>query len=234
MQTNEQGLTELQGALSKLEVMREGLNKQLLGVIESDSPDDDGDFLKHFQLLNAIKHVQDAARSIGKGIEQTARITYVMSSVFLQDCVDQLTQNTRAESMVYVTGVRVGPYAMVSRMLPVKLDERTPVFASADPAASHQLLVALQERDHKLLAVFHSHIGNGPGAICPSPTDIRNQCEYEAGGYICLGGIFSLDGYVRFFGQEDSPVVVYGKGVTQYGERLYRVERNPLPCGGNV
>jgi hypothetical protein len=94
----------------------------------------------------------------------------------------------------------------------VSLKEQSPSYVRADPAATHRQLVALTERDgHDLLAVFHSHITNGADSTQPSPTDIANQERFAAIGWDAIGGIFSLDGYVRFYSTcKDIDVQVYG------------------------
>ena len=47
----------------------------------------------------------------------------------------------------------------------------------------------------------------------PSDTDVANQERFAAIGWDAIGGIFSLDGYVRFFGTgKNFDVELYGNG----------------------
>jgi hypothetical protein len=225
----------LQGEMRKLEGLHYKLNRQFLDAIQADVPArDEGLFHPKLRLLSAVKSIQAITKQLVQAILPPPSVTYILSSLFLRDCYNDLTRNTQVESLVYATGIRVGQYAIISRILPVKLDSRTPAYAAADPASSHHLLLSLHELGHKLLGVFHTHMGNGPRAIFPSSIDLKTQLGYEKAKYACIGGIFSLDGYVNFFGQTKSPVLIYGKGVTKYGERLYKIERSPLSYGGDV
>ena len=108
-------------------------------------------------------------------------------------------------------GVRV-----MSRMLNVDMDEASPAYVRAAPKETHKAIVQLVERDgHPLHAMWHSHIMRGAGSTRPSGIDIANQERFCAMGWDeVLGGIFSLDGFVRVFSTaRDFSFSVYGNGV---------------------
>jgi hypothetical protein len=62
--------------------------------------------------------------------------------------------------------------------------------------------------------MFHSHIMHGAASTRPSGVDIANQQRFVAIGWTdVIGGIFSLDGYVRLFSTaRDFSVSLYGNG----------------------
>jgi hypothetical protein len=59
----------------------------------------------------------------------------------------------------------------------------------------------------------------------PSSTDFATHRRYETGGYPLIGAIFVLDGFVRFF-SEDKPftITIYGKGVSQHDEHVFKIK----------
>ena len=100
-------------------------------------------------------------------------------------------------------------------MLHVDTDEASPAYVRAAPQQTHKAIVQLIERDgHALHAMWHSHIMRGASSTRPSGVDIANQERFCAMGWDeVIGGIFSLDGYVRLFSTvRDFTVSLYGNG----------------------
>jgi len=149
---------------------------------------------------------------------------FLFDSLFLKDCHAMLTAEKRQESLVYATGILSKGVAIPQKLIPLLLAERSGVHAKADPASSHQALVSLEETGHALLAVLHTHPWNGPAAAFGSAIDFATQEAYERQGYPCIGGVFTLDGYVRFFTKRKLPrIIVYGGGIENHGNGLYRI-----------
>jgi len=72
---------------------------------------------------------------------------------------------------------------------------------------------------HYVLAVFHSHTSKGISSTTPSSIDYQFLRRMAQIGCCCLGGIFSLDGYVRFFKENERfDIDVYGKGTEKISD----------------
>ncbi len=147
-----------------------------------------------------------------------------VSSLFLKDCRDFLIADPDGcERLVLISGtISDSGVRVFSRMIHVPTAEASPAYVRADPVASHRAIVQLVERDgHPLVAMFHSHIMHGAESTRPSGVDIAHQERFCAIG--CdemLGGIFSLDGYVRLFNTRlDFTVSLYGTGATIITDR---------------
>ena len=177
------------------------------------------------RLEQGVAYVLEAAR-IRAAIRNARRhelivdhhgLRFQASSLFLRDCHKQLTSDPTGNERLHLVsgtvsndGVRV-----LSRIVDVALDKASPAYVRADPHHTHKTLVQLVEHDgHELFAMFHSHIMHGAQSTRPSGVDIANQARFCAGGWDeVIGGIFSLDGYLRLFSTaHDFTIAVYGKG----------------------
>ena len=148
---------------------------------------------------------------------------YQISSLFLNDCYRYLKNDPhRNERIHLVTGTITGEGTTVlSRIEKLKYEKQSPVYVSDDKADSHQKMISLAENfGHQVLAVFHSHTSTGVSSTTPSSTDRQFMRRMAQIGCRCLGGIFSLDGYVRFFKEKESfDIDVYGKGTQKITDR---------------
>ena len=156
---------------------------------------------------------------------------YQISSIFLLESWKFLTSDpNRAERLHLVTGTITEEGTIVlSRMEQVDMESQSPVYVQAKREDSHKKIVSLSEDfGHLLLGMFHSHTSNGAGSTSPSSIDIQNLKRKEKIGINCLGGIFSLDGYIRFFALRPFEIHVYGKGVSQIKvdecEAIFKIE----------
>lgn len=142
---------------------------------------------------------------------------YQISSLFLGECWKYLSSDpSRFERLHLVTGtVTADETKVLSRMEHVKLAQQSTAYIRADDADAHLKIVELSEKHgHQLLAVFHSHVSRGAASSHPSGIDTAFQNRLAKLGCPAIGGIFSLDGYVRFFSTwRDFEIEVYGKGV---------------------
>jgi hypothetical protein len=142
---------------------------------------------------------------------------YQISSLFLKDCWEYLrSDQMQNERLHLITGtVTEDGTKVLSRIEKIKYDKQSPVYVRADKDDTQQKLLSLTEDfGHMLLGVFHSHISTGALATAPSEIDMSFLKRMEKIGCSCLGGIFSLDGFIRFFKSTDNfEIDVYGKGV---------------------
>ena len=141
-------------------------------------------------------------------------LSFQVSSLFLGESHQYLTGDPAGRERLHLVSGSITPEGrrILSRMEKVSVEQQSAAYIKADPTATHKQLVALTERDgHDLLAVFHSHIMHGMESTQPSATDIANQQRFAAIGWDAIGGIFSLDGYVRFYSTcKDFDLQVYG------------------------
>jgi hypothetical protein len=128
------------------------------------------------------------------------------------------------ESILYAVGSRYGNVYTVERLVPLKLDKSEIAYASADLAASSKVLIDLEPYGTLLTCYFHAHPGRGSGANHPSGIDTNNHARLEKGNYRTVGGIFSRDGYLRFFTDKmPFKITISGKGVDSVGPNLWKL-----------
>lgn len=143
---------------------------------------------------------------------------YQISSLFLYECWQYLKSDPRrAERLHLVTGTITSDQVIVlNKMEKVLLESQSPVYVQANKIDSHKKIVNISENfGHLLLGMFHCHTAKGPGSTAPSGTDIQNLKRKEKIGVDCLGGIFSIDGFIRFYSLKEFEVEIYGKGIKQ-------------------
>jgi hypothetical protein len=98
------------------------------------------------------------------------------------------------------------------------------VYARSNLISTRDALARMDRFGYQLTGVFHSHPGTGKGSVLPSGTDEKNQRKLEQAGYRCISGIFSRDGWIRFFTLNNPfKVAVKGKGVEHVEENLFRL-----------
>lgn len=141
---------------------------------------------------------------------------YQISSLDLKDWHKYLVSDPNgSERLGLATGIIAeNDINILSRMETVKLESQSPVYVQASKDDSHRKIVSFSEDyGHMLLGMFHSHMSKGAACTCPSSVDIKMLERKATIGVDCLGGIFSLDGYVRFFSLKEFEIDIYGKGV---------------------
>lgn len=164
-------------------------------------------------IRHAIRSVRLGTTSIP---HQTPR--FQVSSLFLRDLHRYLHGDADgAERLTLVSGT-ISPEGVriLSRSVEVAMDKSSPAYVRAEAGDAHGKIVRLVEVDgHELMAMFHSHIMHGAESTRPSGVDLANQQRFSAIGWSdVIGGIFSIDGYVRLFSTAtDFTIAVYGNGV---------------------
>ena len=148
---------------------------------------------------------------------------YQISSLFLIDCYRYLKADPRQNERIHlVTGtITAEETRVLSRMEKLKYDRQSPAYVAADKTDSHKKIMSLAEDfGHNVLAVFHSHTSTGVSSTTPSSIDYNFLQRMAQIGCNCLGGIFSLDGYVRFFKENQRfDIDVYGKGIEKIADK---------------
>lgn len=175
------------------------------------------------------------------------KVRFFVDSVTLNEsykyvCPDTIHAGNQGfrEVFHYTSGLQIGRRAFViNHLVPVTFSRQT---AGGVRVADSSNILALEHLDQvglPLVCHFHSHPGFGPNANHPSGTDLRFQSRLESAGHIAIGGIFSRDGYLRFFAGDGTPfvVVVRGKRIKKVQENVYKLEFSvddgDVPFGAN-
>lgn len=158
-------------------------------------------------------------------VSADSEMKYAVSSIFLRDCRARLTPSAN-EEMYAVTGVKLDANLVVpSLLVPLEYERSSPGGVAAKPTSSHARLSDLSRHGHVLQAMFHSHPGRGPSSVRESSTDVAAQKRFERAGYRVITGIFSKDGYVRFFANDlRFRITVYGTGVKEIEHNVFKLD----------
>lgn len=149
---------------------------------------------------------------------------FTVSSELLHRAYHVLSE-TNTETILYASGSRYGSVYTVERLVPIKMERSEMTYAAADPASSSEALRRMDQYGSLLTCYLHAHPGKGANANHPSGIDIQNHARLEQGGFRTVGGIFSRDGFVRFFSDKmPFRVVVSGKGVEDVGTNSWKLE----------
>lgn len=149
--------------------------------------------------------------------------TYVMSSLFLHKCFKYLTRDP-TEDLHIVTGVSLDGRFVLNEMLRLPDVKRSVAGAFSEANHVRKGLEVMQSFGLRCGGLFHSHPGSGRSGTSPSSTDWKNQKVWEQ-AYPLIGGVFSRDGYVRFFASPNHwKAEVHGKRVRKVDENLFKLE----------
>lgn len=155
---------------------------------------------------------------------EAVKPTFVISSLLLHDCFHLLTK-TPDEGLHAIAGYGVGNTRTLERVIPVRLSRQSVAGAAAENGSLANELIRIHEFGLLPQAYFHSHPGHGVSATHPSNTDRQTQATMERSGSGIIGGIFSRDGFVRFYANKGEPNIrVVGKRVREIRKNVYQLE----------
>ncbi len=193
-------------------------------------------------MRSLLQEIRGSRKVVAQDIagKDDGAVKFIVDSLFLADAAQYLLQaNGKATSAVverfhYATGAKVSERVYtINHIVPVSFSEQSAVFLRVEDMSNFAALESLDQWGTPLLAHFHSHPGRGAGATSPSGTDRSFQERLERGGHIAVGGIFSQDGYLRFFAGNDKRfrIEVFGKQVKEIERNVYKVplEERDLP-----
>jgi hypothetical protein len=176
-----------------------------------------------FNLYLRWNELHELASRWADSLAQPSVNTYVMDAWFAQDLIHELTPGPD-EEITHVTGARVGPVRILSRICRLTAQTKTVVFARATAKSCADTEIEILEHGNMLHAMAHSHPGRGAGATQPSGIDINYLGGIQRVGSEAIGIIVTRDGWVRFFSViKPFRVFVMGAGVTQTEENVYHV-----------
>lgn len=150
--------------------------------------------------------------------------TYQVSSWLIKEVYEYVTELPE-EAVCFVAGQKLkdGSYTL-EKMLRLKHKRRTRSGAKGDVNSVAKALLKIDQFGANFTAHLHSHPFKGPEGTQPSGTDLSFQERLERGGYICLGGIFSRSGFLRFFSlNNEFQIKLSGKGVINCEDNLFQI-----------
>ena len=162
-------------------------------------------------------------------VEVPSRLRFVIDGLFLERSFEHVCPSTErvfVERFHFASGVALDEKRfLICHLLPVRYARQSAGGVRVADASTIVCLAKLDRVGSPLLAHFHSHPGFGPEANHPSMTDRTFQATLEKGGHIAIGGIFSRDGFVRFFAgtSERFEVEIRGKNITKVGTNVYQL-----------
>jgi hypothetical protein len=136
------------------------------------------------------------------------------------------------EEFHYATGLRSDPHTyVVTHIVPVKYSRQDAGGVRVTDASNISALAKLDELGLPLVMHFHSHPGFGRESNHPSLRDQAFQERLERGGHAAIGGIFSRDGFLRFFAGDVSRfcVEIHGNNVKKLSDVEFRVNVDDAP-----
>lgn len=211
-------LFSAQRHLMKLDAERAGLRRaQQRSTFKRDA-----NAKTYAQKLASIDHDRKLLRNI-MATAALERDTFLFSSWTLLETFHHCCADDN-EGLCVVAGCDVMHVRAGTHVIPLECEERNPVFAQAMQDEISQVAFEIANAGHRMVAIIHSHPGTGPQANHHSATDARTQRAWEATTKI-VSGIWSRDGYLRFFTVEKPyEVVVVGTGVEQVEPAFFRFE----------
>jgi len=184
------------------------------------------------RLLCRINHINEleslyAALGNDSALSGESPPLYLASSLFLFESFLELTAD-RKEQLFFVTGPEVSGSFILDQRIRFAHDRRSIGGVTGSHQDSHRALILLESFGHRLLAHFHSHPKTGAEATVPSGVDADFQGRLEQAGHVAVAGIFSRDGWIRFFRTSGpADVRVYGEGVEHHDTGVYRLTHSP-------
>lgn len=149
--------------------------------------------------------------------------TYLFGSAILYEAYQKLG-SIPTESILYASGNRFANCFAVERLIPLELEFSGYGGASANLSFSSKVLIELEKYGSLLCCYLHMHPGRGSQSNHPSSIDLSTQEKLETGNYPTIGGIFSRDGFLRFFSNKKPfNIVISGKEIENVGKNSYKL-----------
>ena len=150
---------------------------------------------------------------------------FIFSSWMLCDSFKMCTASPE-EGMLFIVGVEFDGLAIGTRIIPFGYAYRSIIGAAGDHQDTHRICISTHEAGHRILALIHSHPGTGIKANYNSSVDARTQELWELTTKM-VGGIWSRDGYLRFFSSKlPFAVKVIGEQMEQINDVIFKLKED--------
>lgn len=170
------------------------------------------------RLNNELQAVRSLETLAAAGRESNGTASFVFSSAMLRDAYLRCVE-TPEEGMCLILGIHVDDRYLATHVVGFPYEYRSVVGAAGRHEATHRICIQAREWQHEVLSLTHSHPGDGADSTFPSPTDLRTHQRWEL-GWTMIGGIWSRDGFLRFFSHQQR------FEVEVVGANMRRIERN--------
>lgn len=221
MQTSNPNREVIETKREKLVRRREALIDELSQAARSFEDGLARQKLEHIEGANEFITTLDCLAKAD--LEARSQRRYVVSSLFLHESFKKLTLD-EAEQFFFITGTEIDGALVLDQWAEFAHQKRTAMGVTAEPRATHSLLIRLEQFGHRLLAHMHSHPGRGADATKPSGIDERFQQRLESAGHVAVMAIFSRDGFIRFIRLDQHlEIEIHGQGVEKHAPGIYRL-----------
>ena len=147
---------------------------------------------------------------------------FVFSSVMLAESFSYCTERPE-EGMQFVCGVDVDNLLLATKVMNVEYSARSVVYACGEDVATQRMTIDAHETGHLIIGLLHSHPGHGQDANYSSSIDRATQRRWENGRRF-ISGIWSRDGYLRFFSRRlPFTVRIVGNNIEQISDTLFKL-----------
>ncbi len=175
--------------------------------------------------LDQIDSELELLGSIHQTSESTLhqRHSFVFSSAMLLESF-RLCVAKPEEGMHFILGVDLDGSLVGTQIVSFPYASRSIAGASGVHEATHAIAIQAHEFGHRIIAIIHSHPGSGKGANHPSHVDMKTHETWEKTHDI-VGGIWSRDGYLRFFSADkvfDARVI--GSRIQRIEDHVWKIE----------
>jgi len=178
------------------------------------------------EKLTQVTRDARALASLGTP-EDGTRQRFVFSSAMLRESFRYCVSRPE-EGMHFILGIEHEGMLIGTHIVPFPYEYRSVAGAAGVHQATHKICIQAHETGHYAIALVHSHPGSGIDANHPSPTDRRTQTLWECGTRL-LGGIWSRDGYLRWYTNELAFAVnVEGNQIERVEENVWKIETEDL------
>jgi hypothetical protein len=187
-----------------------------------------------YRVIQRVRRKYNNKNRLLKPEQNTTPIRFCVDSIFLAAAARYLLRPDikkwdfdLVERFHYATGGQIDDRTYtINHIIPVDYAKQSCVYLSVDDSSNINQLAKLDSWGVPLVAHFHSHPSNGPEANHPSGIDRSFQERLERGGHVAIGGIFSQDGYLRFFAGDDSrfQISIFGNHVKEISKNVYRID----------
>jgi len=201
--------------LKSLEEISQSIDNRIQEILEKKSTNDALYILESIYLLDKIANIIELFYC-----SENDRYIFVTDSYFLEKCAEDLAYYDK-ESMLICSGIKLDNIIFLNFAHHPKLYQSF-LQVRQEPGEMARIQKELEPYGANIHAIFHSHPGGGIPA--PSASDIEYQSIMERLGYKSIAGIFTDDGYIRFFSYRlKFEVLILGRGIAKLEKDIYRL-----------
>lgn len=172
--------------------------------------------------LSSVTRTIKIVESLGVSRPPEVQV-FAFSSAMLQESFRRCVEMPE-EGMHFIAGIEVEGILVGTQIVPFPYEFRSFVGAAGVHEATHKICIEAHESGQKIIAIAHSHPGSGIGANYPSGIDRKTQSLWEHGRSI-VGGIFSRDGYLRWYSNNVAfEINVMGNQIKRIDRDVWKLE----------